>query len=208
MAKSAQTTSSTLGLRLCGMQVFNRAEEKYICLNKYHGRALTDTSFVDCIRQFLNKYESVDDTSYRDDVRRQLISKLFDLKEELKKLNTFRFYTSSLLVTYDGYCNSELPQLPVKSIGKSCDNNVASHDDDNHEKNGDNVGPTSAKGDISLYNNTGRKGDLSMKSLVDVRLIDFAHATHIGMNDKAIYEGPDDNFISGISNFISILKEL
>ena len=215
MAKSAQTTSSTLGLRLCGMQIFNRAEEKYICLNKYDGRTLTDKTFVDCIRQFLNKYENVDDTSYRGDVRRQLIAKLLDLKEELKLLNTFRFYTSSLLVTYDGYSDSEVPEPHVKSIGKSCDNIVASHDDD-HEEKGDNVGSLSAKGDISLYNNIGRKGDFSMhgnesqsmKPLVDVRLIDFAHATHIGMNDKATYEGPDDNFISGISNFISILKEL
>ena len=36
MAKSAQTTSATLGLRLCGMQVFNTALGKFICLNKYH----------------------------------------------------------------------------------------------------------------------------------------------------------------------------
>ena len=44
--------------------------------------------------------------------------------------------------------------------------------------------------------------------LVDVRLIDFAHSTHIGMHDKATYDGPDDNLISGISNFIKILEEL
>ena len=134
MTKSAQTTSATLGLRLCGMQVFNASDEKYTCLNKYHGRALTDKSFIDCIRQFLNKNENGNNIGYRDDVRRQLILKLLELKDELKKLSSFRFYTSSLLVTYDGYCNSGVPQLHVNSIGNHCDNNVANNDHGNMRK--------------------------------------------------------------------------
>ena len=221
MTKSAQTTSSTLGLRLCGMQVFNPALEKYSCLNKYHGRALTDKTFIDCIGQFLNRNDGFredgfrDDgfreDGFRDDVRKQLIHNLLELKDELKKLNSFRFYTSSLLVAYDGYCNFE---QHGNSIGKSCDNIVTIQCGGDDTK-GDNFSPSSAKGDISSYNANQRDVHSCNASerqysnqLVDVRLIDFAHSTHIGMNDKTTYEGPDDNFISGISNFISILQEL
>ena len=207
MIKSAQTTSATLGLRLCGMQVFDTVSKKYTCLNKYHGRALTDETFVDSIRQFLNKKDNQDDRGFRDDVRKKLILKLLELKKELKKLDSFRFYTSSLLVTYDGYINFQVPENHANSILEPCDNDVASHSDDGDETNGDNLSPSSAKGDISSCNQ-GRNESQNSNQLVDVRLIDFAHATHIGMNDKATYEGPDDNFISGISNFISILNKL
>ena len=216
MAKSAQTTSATLGLRLCGMQVFDTSTEKYICLNKYHGRSLSDQAFIDSIQQFLNKNGNGNNNSFRDDVRKQLILKLRDLIAELQGLDSFRFYTSSLLVTYDGYCHSKLRQLNVNSIGKPCDKNDASHSAESHEMECDNVSSTSAKDEGYDHDTENLQNDqlhnasepgLS-NTLVDVRLIDFAHATHIGMNDKGVYEGPDDNFISGISNFLSILEEL
>ena len=211
MTKSAQTTSATLGLRLVGMQVFDTNDDKYICLNKYHGRALNDDTFVDCIRKFLNKNEKND--NYRDDVRKMLITKLEELKEELLKHSTFRFYTSSLLVTYDGCNNFEVPI--VNGIGNSCDTSIASQDDD-PQTIGDNVSASDANGDPPLNNNqkyiqsrcSESEESQVISPLVDVRLIDFAHATHSEMNDKAVYDGPDDNFISGISNFISILDEL
>ena len=42
--------------------------------------------------------------------------------------------------------------------------------------------------------------------LVDVRIIDFAHSTHKGLDDPVIYSGPDHGFLFGLENMIAILK--
>lgn len=42
--------------------------------------------------------------------------------------------------------------------------------------------------------------------LVDVRIIDFAHSTHKGLDDPVVYAGPDHGFLFGLENMIAILK--
>ncbi|KAK9502981.1 hypothetical protein O3M35_011651 [Rhynocoris fuscipes] len=44
--------------------------------------------------------------------------------------------------------------------------------------------------------------------LTDVRIIDFAHSTHSGMSDSVSYTGPDQGFLFGLGNMISILKAI
>lgn len=39
--KARQTTTGSLGFRLCGMQVFDQDSRQYLCRNKYTGRGLT-----------------------------------------------------------------------------------------------------------------------------------------------------------------------
>ena len=46
------------------------------------------------------------------------------------------------------------------------------------------------------------------EELVDIRLIDFAHSTHKGLQDASIHEGPDRGLLFGLDNLASILKEI
>ena len=113
MAKSANTTSSTLGLRLTGMQVYSHSTGKYICHNKYFGRDLNDDSFIETLKEFFN---SSTQNVIRIDIITSVISSLNELIGVLVKLDTYRFYTASLLVTYDGLIGSKEPCFDLRLI--------------------------------------------------------------------------------------------
>ena len=49
---------------------------------------------------------------------------------------------------------------------------------------------------------------LRRKELVDIRLIDFAHSTHKGLNDASVHEGPDQGFLFGLDSLVTILREI
>ena len=51
--------------------------------------------------------------------------------------------------------------------------------------------------------------DLSMsRSLVDLRMIDFAHATHRGYQDPVEYSSVDDGYIMGLNTLIEIFQSM
>ncbi|XP_023325142.1 inositol hexakisphosphate kinase 1 [Eurytemora carolleeae] len=99
-AKVAGTTSGALGLRLGGMQVYQANLGRFLCRTKNYGRGLTVDGLKMSLRQFF-----CNGLVMRMDVIQTLIRKLSELKEVLERLETFRFYTSSILVTYDGSIN-------------------------------------------------------------------------------------------------------
>jgi len=99
-AKVAGTTSATLGLRLGGMQVYQATLGRFLCRTKNYGRSLSVDGLKMTLRQFF-----CNGLVIRMDVIQSLIRKLTELKTVLERLESFRFYTSSILVTYDGSVN-------------------------------------------------------------------------------------------------------
>ena len=98
--KCANTTSRELGVRICGMQVWNASRQSYVFHDKYFGRNVkAGHEFKSVIRQFL--YDGSDLSSILRHIP-IMLEKLEQLENIIRRLRGYRFYAASLLVFYDG----------------------------------------------------------------------------------------------------------
>ncbi|EGD85181.1 hypothetical protein H113_08979 [Trichophyton rubrum MR1459] len=112
--KCQSTTSQQLGVRLCGMQVWNVSKREYLFEDKYFGRDLSSgREFQDALTRFL--YDGADYTSVIGKIP-IILDKLSQLESMIVRLPGYRFYASSLLILYDGDRDrsSNSPSSPSK----------------------------------------------------------------------------------------------
>ena len=128
---------------------------------------------------------------FKSELLEPMIQKLHKLYKVIEKQQSFRYYSSSLLLMYDG-AQDTIPGENESSPGK---------DADNCNERSDRTEPPTRKRSLSSSRN-------HRLPRVDVRMIDFAHTTHSGFSGDRVRTGPDKGYLFGIKNLIRLLEEI
>lgn len=81
----------------------------YLCRNKYYGRGLSIEGFRQALYQYMHNGKGL-----RQDLFEPILNKLRSLKAVLERQASYRFYSSSLLIIYEGKVSRDSEGLKFK----------------------------------------------------------------------------------------------
>uniref|UniRef100_A0A3P9PVY3 Kinase n=1 Tax=Poecilia reticulata TaxID=8081 RepID=A0A3P9PVY3_POERE len=218
-----QSTSAALGVRLSGMQVYHSDSGQFMFMSKFHGHKLTVAEFKEALFKFFHSGRRL-----RRELLSPVLSRLREMQAALESCESYRFYSSSLLIIYDGlqrrtHFSSTKDGL---SEGEEEDDKEEEDeeevqaepkmDEDEDEEESETEGASGfPHSPAPSSDGSGGSSSISQSSsdlrspAVDVRMIDFAHTTcrHY-REDSVVHEGKDSGYIFGIQNLITIISEL
>lgn len=205
-----------LGFPSC-LQVYQMDTGHYLCRNKYYGRGLSIEGFRHALYQFMHN-----GTQLRRDLFEPILSKLRSLKAVLERQASYRFYSSSLLIIYEG----KEPEAEVWTKTEALASNKETSQGLSLSHNNPqgpppltgaapgaqppvDLLPPSQEGPV-LHPHPHLDSQAHLLSpSVDVRMIDFAHSTFKGFrDDQTVHDGPDRGYVFGLESLIKILEAI
>jgi len=96
LEKCKNSTSGSLGFRICGLQAYNKPDGTVRKWGKQEGLQLTATNIAIAIKSFY-----FDGITYRKDVMKYHLDKLQEIYNAFKDNKTWVLVSSSLLLVYD-----------------------------------------------------------------------------------------------------------
>lgn len=84
-------------LSLFQCKVYQTDKKSFLCKDKYYGRKLSEEGFKQALSQFLH-----DGTRLRTELLEPILRRLQALLAVIRSQTSYRFYSSSLLIIYDG----------------------------------------------------------------------------------------------------------
>ncbi|TFK56154.1 SAICAR synthase-like protein [Heliocybe sulcata] len=178
--KCEYTTSKALGVRLCGMQVWNNKTLSYATQDKYMGRGVRPDEFPSVLASFLHNGERL--MAYQIP---PLLQKLYALARIINRLKGFRFYGCSLLLIYEGdpevqdvyKCHlCEHPSFRSKR-GESLERDRSRAPREEEKRHEPRSLRRSHSEDLLVGSVIKRSGRRRKRGEVDIRIVDFAHTT-------------------------------
>ncbi|CAC5393468.1 IP6K [Mytilus coruscus] len=102
-SRCANSTSASLGFRICGMQLFQKHTGEYISQNKYIGRALDDEGAQLNLKQYFH-----DGITERKKEMLSIVEKLQHIHRAMSEQTVFSFLSVSLLLIYDSSADGKI----------------------------------------------------------------------------------------------------